>query len=329
MNNITGRLEKEEKSYAKIENKLKSLPSIFSEYYVSMRANRKSYTTINTYLDDALHFVRFATKGNMTDDFYKHISSYNVEEYMISLERRQTKDGIKRTGDDILQTRWSALNCFFSWLVKRGHIDTNPILMVDRPKNQTEHKVVYLTKVEINKLYKAISNNPSEVMALRDKTFVALALSTALRISAILNINIDNIDFDNNTISVIEKRQKVRSISFGEQTKRVLQEWISVRNEAFDDVDTTALFLSQKKNRLSEDAVSSMLDKYCKEAGIKRITPHKLRATASCMMAKNNIPVKAIAKQLGHAQIATTMRYIDVFNEDEEKAMNVLDGLVQ
>ena len=87
--------------------------------------------------------------------------------------------------------------------------------------------------------------------------------------------------------------------------------------------------MSKKKNRLSVDAVNNMLTKYCDDAGIKRITPHKLRATASCMMAKNNIPVKAIAKQLGHSQIATTMRYIDVFNEDTEKAINVLDGLVQ
>ena len=70
-----------------------------------------------------------------------------------------------------------------------------------------------------------------------------------------------------------------------------------------------------------------MLTKYCDQAGIKRITPHKLRASAACALAKNNIPVKAIAKQLGHNNIATTMRYIDVFNEDTEKSKNILDNL--
>jgi integrase len=70
-----------------------------------------------------------------------------------------------------------------------------------------------------------------------------------------------------------------------------------------------------------------MLTKYCAEAGIKRITPHKLRASAACALAKNNIPVKAIAKQLGHNNISTTMKYIDVFMEDAEKSKNILDNL--
>lgn len=329
MSNLTGRLEKEEMFYQRMEERLNGLPAIMSEYYTSMRANRKSYTTISVYMNNLLHFVKFVTNDNINNDFYKTITPSDVERYMISLETRHTKDGIKRTGDDILQARWSSLNYFFSWLVKRGYIEKNPIAVVERPKNQTEHKVTYLTKVEINKLFRAINNNPSEVIAMRDRTLISLALATALRVSALVNINIEDIDLENNVINVIEKRQKVRGIEFGEQTKKVLQDWIDVRNEEYGDVETTALFVSKKKNRLSVDAVNDMLTKYCDEAGIKRITPHKLRATASCMMAKNNIPVKAIAKQLGHSQIATTMRYIDVFNEDTEKAINVLDGLVQ
>ena len=328
MSNLTGRLEKEEAFYQRMDEKLKSLPPIMSEYFISMRANRKSYTTISVYMNNVLHFVRFVTNDNINDDFYKNITTSDVEKYMISLETRKTKDGIKKTGDDILQARWSSLNYFFSWLVKRGYIETNPIIVVERPKNQTEHKVTYLTKVEINKLYRAINNNPSEVIAMRDKTLISLALATALRVSAIVNINIEDIDMENSVINVIEKRQKVRAIAFGEQTKKMLQDWIKVRQEEYVDVETTALFVSKKKSRLSVDAVADMLVKYCDEAGIKRITPHKLRATASCMMAKNNIPVKAIAKQLGHSQIATTMRYIDVFNEDTEKAISVLDNLV-
>lgn len=328
MANLTGRLEKEELFYQKMDEKLKDLPRIFTEYYISMRANRKAYTTIGVYINNALHFARFVTNDNITEEFYKDVTQYDVERYMISLETINTSSGVKRTGDDILQSRWSSLNNFYTWLVKRGHVDENVIAAVDRPKNNTQHDVVYLTKVEINKLYRAIDNNPSRVMAARDRTIVGLALATALRVSALVNINIEDIDFDDGVINVIEKRQKIRAISIGPQTQEMLTEWISTREEAYGDVDTTALFLSQKKNRISVDSVSDMLDKYCKEAGIKRITPHKLRATASCMMAKNNIPVKAIAKQLGHQQISTTMRYIDVFNEDAEKITNVLDNLV-
>jgi integrase/recombinase XerC len=240
---------------------------------------------------------------------------------------KKAKNGIQRTGDDILQARWSSLNTFFEWLMQRGYIDKNPIKVVNRPKNNTEHKVSYLNKIEINRLFRAIEKNPNQVMAMRDKTIISLALATALRVSALVNINIEDIDFENSTISVIEKRQKVRGISIGDNIKTTLKEWIKVRNEEFEGVSSSALFLSQKKSRLSSDAVGDMLTKYCAEAGIKRITPHRLRASAACALAKAGVPVKAIAKQLGHNQIATTMKYVDVFNEDMEKTKGILDNL--
>ena len=327
MNNISGRLEKETQFYEKMKEKLNGLPKIFSEYCTSMRANRKSYTTVNVYINNVLHFARFVCGENIAEDFYKNIIPSDVEGYMISLETKQTKNGVQRTGDDILQARWTSLNTFFEWLVQRGYIDKNPIKVVNRPKNNTEHKVSYLTKVEINRLFKAIEKNPNKVIATRDKTLISLALSTALRVSALVNINVDDIDFDAGVINVIEKRQKSRSIGIGENTKIMLREWIALRDDEFADVNSPALFLSQKKSRLSVYAVGDMLEKYCAEAGIKRITPHKLRASSACALAKNNIPVKAISKQLGHSSIATTMRYIDVFNEDEEKSKNVLDNL--
>ena len=200
--------------------------------------------------------------------------------------------------------------------------------LVDRPKNNTEHKITYLTKKEIDKLLKAVSSNSNEVISLRDKTIISLALATALRVSALMNINIEDIDFENSVIKVIEKRQKIREISIGENLKKLLKEWISLRNETYPDATTTALFLSQKQTRLSDDAVNDFLAKYCKEAGLKRITCHRLRASAACMLAKAGVPVKAIAAQLGHSQIQTSMRYIDVFAEDAEKSKNILDSLV-
>lgn len=327
MNNVSGRLEKETQFYEKMKEKLNGCPSILSEYCTSMRANRKSYTTVGVYINNVLHFAKFVGDGVIAEDFYRHITPSDVESYMISLETKQTKNGIQRTGDDILQARWSSLNTFFEWLVQRGHIDKNPIKVVNRPKNNTEHKISYLNKREIKKLFNAIDNNPNKVIAIRDRTLISLALSTALRVSALVNINIDDIDFENGVISVIEKRQKVRSIGIGENTKIMLREWIDVRNEEFADVDSPALFLSQKKSRWSVYAVGDMLEKYCAEAGIKRITPHKLRASAACALAQNNIPVKAIAKQLGHNNISTTMKYIDVFTEDAEKSKNILDNL--
>jgi site-specific recombinase XerD len=327
MNNIAGRLEKETKFYENMKQKLNGMPKIIGEYCTSMRANRKSYTTVGVYINNVLHFARFVADGKLNEDFYKNITPSDVENYMISLETRETASGIKRTGDDILQARWSSLNTFFDWCVKRGYIDKNPMGVVSRPKNNTEHKVTYLTKAEINKLFRAIDKNPNYIFSMRDKTIISLALATALRVSALVNINIDDIDFENNVIKVIEKRQKVREIYIGENIKSALKEWMAVRNDVYEGVDSSALFLSKNYGRISVDGVADMLTKYCENAGIKRVTPHKLRASAACALAKAGVPVKAIAQQLGHSGTGVTMRYIDVFSEDKEKAKGVLDNL--
>ena len=327
MNNIAGRLEKETQFYEKMKIKLQGMPKILSEYCTSMRANRKAYTTVGVYINNVLHFANFVCDGKIKEDFYKHITPGDVESYMISLETRETKSGTKRMGDDILQARWSSLNTFFEWLIQRGHIEKNPIKVVNRPKNNTEHKVSYLTKSEINKLFRAIDREPNKIAAIRDKTVISLALATGLRVSAISNINIDDIDFENSVVNVIEKRQKIRGINIGDNTKNILRDWIEVRNTEFADVNSPALFVSQKNTRLSGDAISDALTKYCNRAGIKRITPHKLRASAACALAKAGVPVKAIAKQLGHSNTQVTMRYIDVFEEDSEKAKGILDNL--
>ena len=330
MNNVAGRLEKETKFYENMSKKLQGLPKIFSEYYTSMRANRKSYTTIGVYINNILHFANFVTNNNLTEDFYKHITSSDIESYMISLETRESKDGIKRTGDDILQARWSSLNTFFTWLVKRRYITQNPIVMVDRPKNQTEHKVTYLNKTEINKLFKAVEQNPNKAMAIRDLTLFSLAIATGLRASALLNINIEDIDFENGIISVIEKRKKVREIPIGENIQNALKEWIKVRNKKFEGVTTTALFLSNKKDRLSGDAANDALKAYCQEAGIqKHITLHKLRASTATNLAAAKVDLQTIAYILGHGNTAVTLRYTAILDENKKNAKDILDKLTQ
>jgi site-specific recombinase XerD len=329
MNNIAGRLEKETQFYSNMDQKLKELPQIFNDYYTSMRANRKTYTTISVYINNILHFANFVTKNNISEDFYKNITSSNIESYMISLETRTTKGGIKRTGDDILQARWSSLNTFFCWLVKRGYIKDNPMAMVDRPKNNTEHKVTFLNKTEIGKLFKAVDKNPNKIIAMRDKALFSVAIATGLRASALTNINKNDINWEDGFIKVIEKRQKIREIPIGENTIKVLKEWIEIRDREFESLDTTAVFISQKNGRLSGDAANDALKKYCSEAGIqKKITLHKLRASAATNLAASKVDIQTIGNILGHQSTGTTLRYVAVLDENKKNAVGILDKLV-
>jgi len=324
----SGRLEKEMLFYEKMKEKLTAYPEIFTEYFNSMRANRKSYTTIGVYINYLIHFAKFVTDDEIPPDFHLHITSRDVENYMISLETKKTKNGLVRMGDDILQARWSALNTFFTWLLKRKYITENPIAAVDRPKNNTQHEVVYLTENEIHSLLKAIDRSHSQISAVRDRAMIGLALATAMRISAILNINLEDVDLEARTINVIEKRQKIRKITIGSNTARLLDEWIKLRSREYAEIETTALFISQYGTRLSVVSANNALEKYCSAAHIRRITFHKLRATAACILARKGTPLKTISKQLNHNSISVTQRYVAAFEEDNQQAINTLDELV-
>ena len=272
---MNGRLERELKAEERMNKKLSSLPSIFTEFYYSMRASKKSYTTMDTYINYVKNFMEFITGNKIVDDFYKHVTSTDIEHYMISLETRKIKGQIIRTGDSIQATRWSALNTFFVFLVnKKEYIPKNPMVKVERPKVNVEHKVIYMTKSEIKKVKNEI-DHCTHKNAMRDKTIVGLALATGLRVSALIQINIEDIDFDNNIIRVIEKRQKTREIPFGENTKQLLKEWIEYRNKTYKDVWDRLIFCkkccdgqklefynqeTQKRCRLSISAIKIICD---------------------------------------------------------------------
>lgn len=326
---MNGRLEKELLAEKKMQEKLKTLPKIFSEYYVYLRAAKKTYTTIGTYINYVIHFANFICDSKIDTKFYKNTKTSDVEGYIISLETKEVNGQLQRVGSDIQCARWSGLNTFFEFCVKRGYLAENPVAKTTRPKNTEEHAVTYLTRPEIKRIMKSIDKNQSDIMRVRDKTIVTLALSTGMRVGAIVNLNIDDINFDENVIRVIEKGNKQRGIPIGENTAQLLQDWILVRNKVFAGVDTNALFISRKNVRITSKAVGDMIKRYAEEAGInKHITPHKCRSSAATNLAAAGVDIQTIGHMLGHRSTNTTLRYISVLDEKKKEATGILDKLV-
>lgn len=324
---MNGRLEKELLAEKKMQNKLKALPKIFSDYYIYLRAAKKTYTTIDVYINYVIHFAKYLN-DNIVEDFYKQVDTSDIEGYIISLETKEVNGQLKRIGSDIQCARWSGLNTFFEFCVKRGYLTLNPVAKTTRPKNTSEHLVTYLTRAEIKRIMREIDNNSSPIMRIRDKTIVSLALSTGMRVGAIVNLNIEDLNLEEQTISVIEKGNKSRQIAIGENTVQLLEDWLDVRDETFSEVNTNALFISQMKVRITSKAVGDMIKKYTVEAGInKHITPHKCRSSAATNLAASGVSIQAIAKQLGHSNISVTQRYVDILKEEQAKTTKILDNL--
>ena len=323
---MRGWMEKNEKIKIQIEKKLKELPPIFTEFYIDMQGDGKSNDTIKNYIGYVAHFMNHITGGVPQNDFYLDITTTKIKQYIISLSTINAGDNIRKTSDEYQALRWSAINTFFKFLMFNDKITQNPMLKTKRPKTNTEHNVVYLSKSEISKVMHSIEQNYTGKMLTRDKAIVGLALATGMRVSALVQINLEDIDFGNNSVKVIEKRTKTRTLYFGENTRILLEAWIDTRNKFYGDVETSALFLSQWRRRITTNGVRNLITKYTKDID-KNITPHKLRATAATQAAAAGVNVQTIQDMYGHESIQTTMRYVKALNKEKKAAINIMDKL--
>lgn len=326
---MNGRLESELNKQKIIKAKLEKLPPIFTEFYSYMEEDDRSYNTIEHYIDYNVEFMDYVTKGKRDDEYYKNVTQSNIRQF-ISSQRTKEKEGeIVRTGDSILATRWSAIKKFFTFLNDLGFIDNNPVEGTKRPKVKTNNEVTFLEEDEINKLFKNIKERSTERLLNRDLCIFSLFISTGLRKSALVQINVEDVNFKTNTITVIEKGRKERSIGFGENMRQLLLNWIQDRRDYFDVGEIGPLFVSQWNNRMSTKNVEMLLAKYINGVTDKHITVHKLRATAATQMGAHDVPVQVIKEILGHNNVNTTLRYVAALDKQKQEAINILDGIVK
>ena len=195
MNNMTGRLEKEIKEREKMHNKIKSLPPIIGDFYYHLEASDKSYTTIKSYINYIVHFMLYCTDGKKIHDFYKNVTSSTINMYMSSLKFATDNNGNDiKIGNSIRATRWSALNTFFTFLKSNNLINSNPIEQTFRPSGKKDKQVTYLTEDEIKTCFSNINLDDKNRFKNRDLCIISMGISTGLRVSAITQINLEDIN---------------------------------------------------------------------------------------------------------------------------------------
>jgi integrase/recombinase XerC len=205
-------------------------------------------------------------------------------------------------------------------------MDANPLSKTKRPKNRTQKEIVYLEKDEITQIIDKIKQEAKEQWVNRDIALVTLGITTGLRISALLNIDVSDINWQTNEIITIEKGQKTRVIKFGDKAKAALAQWLMDRNNCFGELDTDALFISQHRKRLTHEGARKLLNKYTEDLD-KHITPHCLRKSCATQAYMAGAGIRTIAAQLNHNSIQTTMRYAAAVDSKKDEMIDSLDNL--
>lgn len=217
----------------------------------------------------------------------------------------------------------SAIKSFYNYLYQEIEvIDKNITVKLKNPKI-SKRQPVYLTLDETEKLLDAINTEKNDFLRARDMAIVFTFLTTGMRLSELVSINVS--DIENDHFTIIGKGNKERTIYLTENALKLIHHYLKIRKDYLEDLYVDALFVSTRKKRISNRTVQSTIEKYLKKAGFDTsvYSTHKLRHTAATLMYKyGNVDIRALKDILGHTNISTTQIYTHLEDEDLKNAIN-------
>lgn len=255
----------------------------------SERTLRYYGTTIEKLLINVTTPIR-----KMTTEEIRH---YLVDYQKINNCSKVTVDNVRRN-----------ISSFFSWLEEEDYILKSPMKRI--------HKIKTKQQVKETISDEAIEQLRDHCKCTRDLAIIDLLYSTGIRVGELVNLNIDDIDFEARECVVIGKGDKERKVYFDAKTKIHLQRYIDSRHDS-----NPALFvtLDAPFERLKISGVEIRVRKLGRMLKMNKIHPHKFRRTMATRAIDKGMPIEQVQKLLGHSQIDTTMQYA-IVNQSNVKS---------
>lgn len=245
-----------------------------------------------------------ATQANTkVDELLLSASTDIVRTYLAFLNEKQySKATIAR--------KLATLRSFYKFLVKRNQLTSNPVVAVRTPK-QEKKLPRFLDYEEVKKL---LDTPPLDNwLGARDRAILETLYSTGIRVSELVALNMDDVDFLGEIVHVRGKGKKERITPIGSSALQVIQYYMEYRNKRAQNntnFDSKVLFVNKHGRRLSTRSVRRKMDKYLKMAGLDpAISPHTLRHSFATHMLNNGADLRSVQELLGHQSLSTTQIY--------------------
>ena len=235
-------------------------------------------------------------------DPVRKITTERIRQYLS--EYQQINNCGKVTIDNIRRN----ISSFFSWLEEEDYILKSPMRRIHKIKTRTVVKNI-ISDEAIERLRDGSEN-------LRDLAMIDLLYSTGIRVGELVNLNIDDVDFEERECVVFGKGDKERKVYFDAKAKIHLSKYLESRHD-----ENPALFvtLDSPYDRLKISGVEIRLRLLGRALSLERIHPHKFRRTMATRAIDKGMPIEQVQKILGHSQIDTTMQYA-IVNQNNVKA---------
>ena len=275
--------------------------SLIEEYinYIYIE-KRLSANTKDAYKRDLVSFSTFLDNKKVVN-----IKSEDIREYIKYLNEQKEKD--KTIARKIVSIR-----TFFDYLMKNNVINVNPCEKIESPKlKKTLPKT--LNEEEINIL---LDIKPKTALEWRNKAMIELMYAAGLRVSELVELEVNDVNLKDNYVRVFGKGKKERIVPIADITTDILNEYISVyRNSLLKGYLTDKVFISSYGKGMTRQGFFKNLKKIAKEKGIKKdFSPHTLRHSFATHLLEHGADLRSIGELLGHENIKTTQIYTHVTN---------------
>lgn len=261
---------------------------------------RFSRHTVTAYLSDLEQF-RIYLQATYGIDQLEHADHSMVRSWVVALmEDKKSTRSVSR--------KITTLKTFYKFLQKSGLTNRNPALKIQAPKI-SKKLPVYLEEKNIESLFSGVEFDEG-FTGLRDKTILELFYASGMRVSELVNLRISAIDFNNNQLKVLGKRNKERLIPFTKIQEKILKDYLKERKAFANELSNEILFISENGKPVYQKQVYRLVNKYLAAIStLDKKSPHVLRHTFATHMLNRGADINAIKEILGHANLSATQVY--------------------
>ena len=330
--------ERNLKNLDKIDQLLEELPPFCEDFLRGIETRTSVLTRLNYVYDlriffDFLVHKKYRGKSvlELTLEDLESVTDTDIEIFLSYLSNYRFGDKRLSCDERAKARKLSTVRSMFKYFFKKGLIEVNQTAKVATPKLH-EKEIIRLESDEVSSLLDTaeygdgLSPHASgyhDKTKIRDSAILTLFLGTGIRISELVGLNNESIDFSNNSFVVTRKGGNHAILYFSEEVGDALAAYLAQKeNDPRIPPEEHALFLSLQYRRISVRAVENLVKKYAKIVSpLKKITPHKLRSTYGTALYRETGDIYIVADVLGHRDVNTTRKHYAAITEDHRRSV--------
>lgn len=283
----------------------KSSTQGFINKFLSFLALEKRYSpeTVRAYRNDLNQFAEYLTRLKIS---IEKVTPLILRRYLAYLHLKGMTQG--RYGESTMARKVASLRAFLNYLAEREVLPSSYEVFLPFPKLKRKLPEV-LSSAELEDLISLIK--PDKPAIFRDKALVEILLGTGLRVSELVSLNLDSINFNRHELKVKGKGGKERVVPLNYEAEEALKAYLSKGRPFIYREPTEALFLNSRGGQLTAAGIRKILKRYAgKLYGKSRLHPHLFRHTLASGLVEGGADLRVVQEVLGHSSLSTTQVYL-------------------